>query len=69
MKVRLSVRVPVRSVLCQSDRRVRSSELPNIRVLEVPDEFEYMDPRLQSGLRAAIDPEFEALVAPPESHA
>ena len=40
----------------------RSVELPDIRVLDVPDEFEYMDPRLQAALRAVIDPEIDALV-------
>jgi predicted protein tyrosine phosphatase len=40
----------------------RSVDLPDIRVLDVPDEFEYMDPRLQAALRAVIDPEIDALV-------
>ena len=36
--------------------------LPEIRVLDVPDEFEFMDPRLQEQLREAIDPEIESLL-------
>jgi len=44
----------------------RSLELPDIRILDVPDEFEYMDPRLQAALRAAIDPEIDALMQSPE---
>ena len=40
----------------------RSIDLPDVRVLDVPDEFEYMDPRLQAALRAVIDPEIDALV-------
>ncbi len=46
----------------------RSVELPEIRILEVPDEFEYMDPRLQAALRAAVDPELEAIIHPPQSN-
>ena len=40
----------------------RSMELPDIRILDVPDEFEYMDPRLQATLRTAIDPEIDAII-------
>ena len=42
--------------------RFRSVDLPDIRVLDVSDEFEYMDPRLQAALRAVIDPEIDALI-------
>ena len=41
----------------------RSVQLPDIRILDVPDEFTYMDPRLQAALRAAIDPEIDALLS------
>jgi len=44
----------------------REVELPEIRILDVPDEFQYMDPRLQAALRAAIDPEIDALMQTPE---
>jgi predicted protein tyrosine phosphatase len=40
----------------------RFLDLPEIRILDVPDEFEYMDPRLQAALRAAVDPEIDALL-------
>lgn len=41
----------------------RNLELPWIDVLEIPDDYEYMDPRLQEALRLALDPEIEALLA------
>lgn len=44
----------------------RSHPLPDIRVLDVPDEFTYLDPRLQAALRAAIDPEIDALLQLPD---
>jgi predicted protein tyrosine phosphatase len=36
--------------------------LPDIRVLDIPDCWPYMDPELQRSLRASIDPEIEALL-------
>lgn len=42
-----------------------SLDLPDIRILDVTDEFEYMDPRLQVALRTAIDPEIETLIQSP----
>ena len=47
--------------------RFRSVDLPDIRVLDVSDEFEYMDPRLQAALRAVIDPEIKALLQSDDS--
>lgn len=44
----------------------RSLPLPDIRILDVPDEFTYLDPRLQAALRAAIDPEIDALLQLPD---
>lgn len=44
--------------------RFRTIALPDIRILDVPDEFMFMDPRLQAALRAAIDPEIDALLSP-----
>jgi predicted protein tyrosine phosphatase len=41
----------------------RDMELPWIEVLEIPDDYEFMDPRLQKMLRHAIDPEIESLLA------
>ena len=40
----------------------RDVELPEIRVLEIPDGLIYMDPELQRLLRLAIDPEIESLL-------
>ena len=36
----------------------REFDLPEIDVLEIPDVFEVMDPRLQEMLRSLLDPEF-----------
>lgn len=42
--------------------------LPRVSILEIPDEFRFMDPELQQLLREAIDPELEeALSAGPEA--
>lgn len=41
----------------------RDVELPEIRVVEIADEFHYMDPRLREALRTALDPEIENLLA------
>ena len=38
----------------------RDLDLPPITVLDIPDEYEYMDPRLQAARGQALDPEFEA---------
>jgi len=43
--------------------RFEGMELPPIDVLEIPDEFEFMDPELQEMLRMMLDPEIERLVA------
>ncbi len=37
-------------------------ELPRIDVLDIPDEFEVMDPELQLMLKSMLDPEFKQLV-------
>ncbi|MBI5382940.1 MAG: protein-tyrosine-phosphatase [Opitutae bacterium] len=42
--------------------RFRGLELPRIDALDIPDEFEVMDPQLQEMLRAMLDPEFEHLL-------
>jgi len=39
----------------------RELTLPPILVLDIPDEYEYMDPRLQHALRSALDPELDAI--------
>lgn len=36
--------------------------LPPIDVLDIPDEFEVMDPELQTMLRSMLDPEFDHLI-------
>jgi len=38
-------------------------ELPPIDVLDVPDDFEVMDPQLQEMLKSLLDPEIEHLLA------
>jgi predicted protein tyrosine phosphatase len=38
-------------------------ELPPIDVLDVPDDFEVMDPQLQEMLKLMLDPEIDRLVA------
>ncbi|HWB58492.1 MAG TPA: protein-tyrosine-phosphatase [Chthoniobacteraceae bacterium] len=43
--------------------RFEGLPLPRIDVLEIPDEFEYMDPELQEMLRAMLDPEIEHLLS------
>ncbi len=37
-------------------------KLPPTRILDIPGNLRYMDPELQELLRAAIDPEIEALL-------
>ncbi|MBL9172498.1 MAG: hypothetical protein JNL10_03090, partial [Verrucomicrobiales bacterium] len=48
-------------------RRINESfpglPLPRISILEIPDEFRFMDPELQKLLREAIDPELEAALS------
>jgi len=43
-------------------QRFESLELPLIDVLEIPDEFEAMDPQLQAMLKSLLDPEIERLL-------
>lgn len=38
-------------------------ELPRIDVLEIPDDFEFMDPELQEALHMMLDPEIDRLLA------
>ena len=38
-------------------------KLPRIEILDIPDDYPYMDPELQRELRSLIDPEIDALVA------
>lgn len=42
--------------------RFEGIELPRIDVLEIPDEFEVMDPALIEALRMMLEPEIELLV-------
>jgi predicted protein tyrosine phosphatase len=46
--------------------RFEDLDLPPIEVLEIPDEYAYMDSKLQEILRMAIDPEINALLAATE---
>ena len=38
-------------------------DLPRIEVLDIPDDYEYMDPQLQEMLRLTLDPEIAALLS------
>lgn len=40
--------------------RFAGLELPPIEVLDIPDEYEFMDTELQQILRSLVDPEIEA---------
>lgn len=44
-------------------RQFEGLELPRVDVLEIPDEFEVMDPVLIEALRLMLDPEIELLAA------
>lgn len=43
--------------------RFEGLALPRIDVLDIPDEYECMDPQLQEILRWMLDPEFKALLS------
>ena len=43
--------------------RFEDLELPRIDVLDVPDDFEVMDPQLQEMLKAMLDPEIDHLLS------
>jgi predicted protein tyrosine phosphatase len=43
--------------------RFEGVELPPIEVLDIPDDYECMDPQLQEMLRLMLDPEIDALLA------
>jgi predicted protein tyrosine phosphatase len=45
--------------------RFEDLKLPRIDVLDVPDDFEVMDPQLQEMLKAMLDPEIDHLIAAP----
>jgi len=42
--------------------RFKGIKLPRIDVLEIPDEFEFMDEQLQEMLRMTLDPEIEHIL-------
>lgn len=44
--------------------RFAGRDLPRIEVLDIPDEYLCMDPRLQEILRLMLDPEFDVLCGP-----
>lgn len=48
-----------RSWIC---RQFRDQELPRIQVLDVLEDYPFMDPRLQEALRSVITPELEAIL-------
>jgi len=37
-------------------------ELPRVEVLDIPDDYEYMDAQLQEMLRLTLDPEIDSLL-------
>jgi predicted protein tyrosine phosphatase len=41
----------------------KGMKLPRIEILDIPDDYQYMDPELQRELRALIDPEIDAMIA------
>ena len=41
----------------------KGMKLPRIEVLDIPDDYQYMDPELQRELRSLIDPEIDAILA------
>lgn len=43
--------------------RFEGLELPRIDVLDIPDEYECMDPQLQEMLRLTLDPEIDSIIA------
>jgi len=43
--------------------RFEDLDLPQIDVLDVPDDFEVMDPQLQEMLKSLLDPEIEQLLS------
>lgn len=43
--------------------RFRGESLPPVIVLDIPDDYTYLDPELQRLLHAAIEPEIETLLA------
>ena len=47
--------------------RFEGSDLPAVEVLDIPDEYEFMDPQLQEMLRLMLDPELDALLSSIES--
>jgi predicted protein tyrosine phosphatase len=49
--------------------RFEGLELPPIEVLDIPDEYECMDPHLQEMLRLMLDPEIDALITANENPA
>lgn len=42
--------------------RFEELELPKIDVLDIPDEFDLMDPELQHTLKSMLDPEFDHIL-------
>jgi predicted protein tyrosine phosphatase len=41
--------------------RFEALDLPPVEVLEIPDEYAYLDPKLMEILRMTLDPEIDAL--------
>ena len=47
--------------------RFEGLDLPTIDVLDIPDEFEYMDPELQQMLKSMLDPDLAFRIADDDS--
>ena len=53
--------------LSTSSTVVEVQDIPPIEVLDIPDEYECMDPQLQELLRLTLDPEIDALLSSNET--
>jgi protein-tyrosine phosphatase len=49
--------------------RFEGVDLPRIEVLEIPDDFEFMDSELQEMLKSMLDPEIDSLLSQDRSAA
>ena len=47
-------------------QRFSHADLPTIGILDIPDDYDYMDVQLQELLRFAIDAELSTIIAPSE---
>jgi predicted protein tyrosine phosphatase len=43
--------------------KFKGMKLPRIEILDIRDDYQYMDPALQRELRSLVDPEIDAILA------